>query len=117
MIDEKQKEVTEQYKENYDQIDWSKSSTKPREVIETSRGVILKFGEAKPDQVPVKGIPCIREDKPHESKNGAIHVDQVKSFNAKCARGTHYDPKTGNLISTSSNAREREARRRGLSFG
>lgn len=117
MIDERQKEVTEEYKENYDLIDWSKSSSEPREVVQTTNGCILKFGTKKQDQIPVKGIPCIREDKPHVSKNGAIHVDQVARFNQQSARGTHYDPKTGNLISTSSHAREREARRRGLSFG
>ena len=59
---------------------------------------------------------CIREDKPHYSDNAAIHADQVASFNTKCARGTHYEKGTGRLVSTSSGAREREARRRGMSF-
>ena len=76
---------------------------------------VFRYGTA-PDLTPVKGIPCIRSDKPHISTNAAIHVEQVESFNKQCVSGTHYDPATGKLVSTSDRAREREARRRGLSF-
>ena len=95
--------VSEKFKTNYDAIDWSK----PYERAEAPK---------TPDMTPVKGIPCIREDRPHVSQNGAVHVDQVKAFNKQCVRGVHYDAGTGNLVSTSKQAREREARRRGLSF-
>ena len=76
---------------------------------------VFRYGTAH-DLTPTKGIPCIRSDKPHISKNAAIHVEQVEQFNKVCASGTHYDAATGCLVSTSDKAREREARRRGLSF-
>ena len=93
---------SKKYKDNYDAIDWSKPYER------APKPVVL-------DNTPVKGIPCIREDKPHVSTNAAIHCDQVKDFNKQCVRGVHYDG-AGNLVSTSKTAREREARRRGLSF-
>lgn len=64
----------------------------------------------------MKGLSAIRSNKPHFSESGAIHVDQVESFNKQCEQGVHYDPGTGKMVSTSGPAREREARRRGLSF-
>jgi len=93
--------VSDKFRENYDLINWNKSymrAVKPR--IQ--------------DNTPVKTIKCIRDDKPHYSEAAAIHVDQVEAFNKKCARGTHYEPGTGRLVSTSSAARLRELRRRGL---
>lgn len=77
---------------------------------------IFHYGDDVPDLTPVRGIPAIRTDKPHESFNAAVHRDQVDKFNKECVSGVHYDTGTGNLISTSSQSREREARRRGLSF-
>lgn len=83
--------------------------------IPEGASIVYHYGTA-PALTPVKGIPCIRSDKPHVSKNAAIHVEQVEQFNKVCASGTHYDAATGCLVSTSDKAREREARRRGLSF-
>ena len=84
------------------------------EKVEFGDAAIYHYG-AKAEPVG-RVIQTIRSNSPHVSRNAAIHVDQVKSFNKQCVRGTHYDPGTGNLISNSANAREREARRRGMSF-
>ena len=78
--------------------------------------IVYHYGKT-PDFKETRTVhACIREDKPHYSSNAAIHADQVAAFNTKCARGTHYEKGTGRLVSTSSGAREREARRRGMSF-
>ena len=106
---------SDQFKENYDIIDWSKSTAEPVEVIVHSSGTTIKY-ERKGDNVRVHGIPGIRSDKPHYSESASIHVDQVADFNKRCVSGTHYDPATGALVSTSTRNREREARRRGHSF-
>ena len=72
------------------------------------------------DDRPLRGIPTIRDDKPHVSKAGAVHRDQVNTFNeqlrAHGIRGAYYDPKTGNLTSTSKYAREKAARLRHKRF-
>lgn len=92
------------------------------EWVNEQTGEVLEFGVAAVYHYGAKAEPVgrviqtIRSNNPHVSRNAAIHVDQVKAFNKQCVRGTHYDPGTGNLHSNSSQAREREARRRGLSF-
>ena len=58
----------------------------------------------------------ISSSRPHVSKNMAIHADQVRDFNKKAGPGVQYDT-SGVMHSTSYAAREREARRRDMSFG
>jgi len=58
----------------------------------------------------------ISSSRPNVSTNLAIHQDQVASFNKQCGPGVSYAG-DGRLHSTSYAAREREARRRGKSFG
>lgn len=58
----------------------------------------------------------VSQSRPHVSKNMGIHADQVASFNKKVGPGVQYDKK-GACHSTSYAAREREARRRDMSFG
>ena len=94
--------ASDKFKENYDLINWKKSYKRAPKPVAF-------------DNTPVKGIPCIREDKPHVSESGAIHAEQVKEFNKECVRGVYYD-NAGRLVSTSSAARQREAKRRGLYF-
>lgn len=101
---------SDQYKENYDAIDWSKPYSEEFQAeLDNNRRVVY-------DHTPVKGIPAIRTDKPHVSDGMKVHPEQVKRFNKQCVQGVHYNAK-GQLVSTSSAAREREARRRGKSFG
>jgi len=78
-------------------------------------GVVLHYGKCLPEYSR-RTTSTVSSSRPNISKNAGIHVDQVKSFNKQCATGVTYD-NNGNLQSTSYAAREREARRRGLSFG
>lgn len=61
---------------------------------------------------------AICSKKPHVSTSGAVNPLQANSFTQAARRagitGVSYCPKTGNLISTSREARRREAKRRGL---
>ena len=84
------------------------------QVIPSGASIVYHYG--KPAHPEGRLVTRIRSAHPHVSANAGVHVDQVASFNKQCARGTSYDSRTGNLVSTSSAAREREARRRGLSF-
>ena len=78
--------------------------------------LVYHYGTKPQAPPPGHVVSRIRSAHPHVSANAGVHVDQVASFNKQCSRGTSYDPRTGNLVSTSSAAREREARRRGMSF-
>ncbi len=93
--------VSDSYKDGYDEIDWDKPY------------------ERAPVPVPPvshkRTTSTVSSSRPHISSNAAIHRDQVKAFNKQCAHGTHYR-EDGKLESTSYRAREREARRRNLSF-
>jgi hypothetical protein len=84
------------------------------QVIPHGAAIVYHYGAKAAPQGRL--VTSIRSAHPHVSKNAAIHVDQVKDFNKRCARGTHYDPRNGNLVSNSAGAREREARRRDMSF-
>jgi hypothetical protein len=61
---------------------------------------------------------AICSKKPHVSTSGAVNPEQAARITAEARRagntGVHYCPQTGNLISTSREARRREAKRRGL---
>lgn len=61
---------------------------------------------------------AICSKKPHTGYSGAVNPLQAKSFTEAARRagivGVEYCPKTGNMISTSREARRREAKRRGL---
>lgn len=81
-------------------------------------GIYRQPGDPGFDDVdrPVGGIPAIREDKPHRSKAAAVHPEQVERFNRECVPGVRYEHGTGDMISTSTAARQREAKRRGKYF-
>ncbi len=68
------------------------------------------------DDRPLKGIPSIREDKPHRSAAMAVHREQVDAMNKMAVPGVYYEKGTGDMISTSKHARQREAKRRGRYF-
>ena len=93
---------SEVFNANYDEIDWSK----PYERAPTPT----------PPVSTKRTTSTVSSSRPHVSKNAAIHRDQVKQFNKECVQGVSYDG-SGAMVSTSYRAREREARRRGLSFG
>lgn len=101
MINENQKKTTDEYRKRFDMIDWSV-------------GKAYKERQASPASKLT--VSMISSKKPHISKNAAVHRDQVKDFNRQCVQGCHYEPGTGNLISRSANARQKEAKRRGLYF-
>lgn len=61
-------------------------------------------------------ILSISEKRPHRSVNAACHPDQVERFNKECVPGVRYEKGTGDMISTSAAARQREAKRRGKYF-
>lgn len=61
---------------------------------------------------PVMGMPAIREDKPHRSTAAAVHPSQVDRMNKVAVSGVHYEKGTGDMISTSKQARQREMIRR-----
>lgn len=65
------------------------------------------------DDRPVLGMPSIREDKPHRSTAAAVHPDQVDRMNKAAVSGVYYERGTGDMISTSKYARQREMARRG----
>ncbi len=93
---------SDMFRKNYGAVDWS----------------------AKRKQAPKKATPAstrrttstVSSSRPHVSANAAVHRDQVARFNKEATHGVHYE-KDGSMVSTSYSAREREARRRGLSFG
>lgn len=92
---------------------WADQST--GEIVEPGlAGVVYVYG-GRPE-ASKRTTSTISSSRPHVSKNMAIHVDQVADFNKKVAVGCQYD-NAGRLHSTSYAAREREARRRDMSFG
>lgn len=87
----------------------------------TKDGVYLRPGDPGFDGPMEKGNALsISEKKPHRSKNMAVHAEQVESFNQQLrTNGDHtsyYEKGTGDFISTSAYARQREAIRRGKRF-
>ena len=82
--------------------------------IPSGAAIVYHYGRAAEPEGRL--VTRIRSASPHVSANAGVHVDQVASFNKQCVRGVNYDPRTGNLVSRSAGAREKEARRRGLSF-
>lgn len=78
-------------------------------------GVVYYYGKCIPAETR-RTTSTVSSSRPHVSKNASIHVDQVERFNKECASGVSYDAR-GDMVSTSYAAREREARRRGMSFG
>ena len=93
---------SDEYKENFDAIDWSKPyerAPKPQAPVSTKRTT-----------------STVSSSRPHVSKNAGCHRDQVERMNKAAVQGVTYNER-GHMVSTSYQAREREARRRGLSFG
>jgi len=85
------------------------------EVEETGERDITVYGST---QRETKSSSAICSKKPHHSITGAVNPLQAEAF-TKAARaagitGVEYCRKTGALISTSRDARRREAKRRGL---
>lgn len=80
-----------------------------------TRGVVYYFGKSLPEHQR-RTTSTVSSSRPHVSKNLAVHADQAKQFNKEATQGVTYDNR-GNMHSTSYAAREREARRRGKSFG
>lgn len=66
----------------------------------------------------VNSCSAICSKRPHVSTTGAVNPEQANRMTAAARRagitGVTYCPSTGNLISTSREARRREAKRRGL---
>ena len=82
----------------------------------TKEGKYVRPGDPEfdsKDDRPLKGIPSIREDKPHRSLAAAINPAQVESWNKQAVSGVYYEKGTGAMISTSKHARQREMKRRG----
>ena len=77
-------------------------------------GIVYYYGKKIPSMK--RTTSTVSSSRPHISANAGIHADQVAQFNKECGPGCHYEAGTGNLVSTSYAAREREARRRGMSF-
>lgn len=84
-------------------------------VKEGTADVVYYYGKRIPAETR-RTTSTVSSSRPHVSKNAAIHADQVESFNKECGPGVSYNG-FGQMVSTSYAAREREARRRGLSFG
>lgn len=78
-------------------------------------GVVYYYGKCIPVETR-RTTSTISSSRPHVSKNASIHADQVENFNKQCGPGVLYNAQ-GHMESTSYAAREREARRRGMSFG
>jgi len=77
-------------------------------------GVVYHYGRERKESK--RTTSTVSSSRPHVSQNMGIHADQVAQFNKKVGAGVQYDG-NGAMHSTSYAAREREARRRGMSFG
>lgn len=78
-------------------------------------GVVYFYGKCIPAETR-RTTSTVSSSRPHVSKNMGVHADQVPQFNKECSPGVTYNER-GHMLSTSYAAREREARRRGKSFG
>jgi hypothetical protein len=93
---------SDEFNDNFDAIDWSKPyerAPKPATQVGGKRTT-----------------STVSSSRPNVSQNAGVHRDQVERFNKEAVQGVTYT-KSGAMESTSYRAREREARRRGLSFG
>lgn len=93
---------SDEFNKNFDEIDWSKP-----------------YERAPVPAPPVSSkrtTSTVSSSRPNVSKNAGVHRDQVERFNKEAVQGVTYT-KSGAMESTSYRAREKEARRRGLSFG
>jgi len=79
-------------------------------------GVVYHYGRSLPAPTR-RTTSTVSSSRPNISKNVGIHADQVEQFNKDCGPGIEYEAGTGYMKSNSWAAREREARRREMSFG